>query len=157
MPHLSPGGTTSTTCTKIVNKSCRQSCEGGSRLHIQRADTRGLTAKSSWFCHLLHVVVVAVLVSTSLTGNLHRQASSGSLENAAASKHKLYHACSLNSVGSSQPRCRRRHPDDDAIPLTLNSPHSSLLLSLLVHSKSSTKLSPLDASLCRLCHRHNER
>ena len=36
---------------------------GGSstELHIHRADTRELTAKSSWFCHLLHVSLVGVV------------------------------------------------------------------------------------------------
>ena len=73
--------TSSATCTvKIVNKNWRQSVvygssggsggvdggggssDGGStELHIHRADTRELTAKSSWFCHLLHVSLVGVV------------------------------------------------------------------------------------------------
>ena len=76
--------TSSATCTvKIVNKNWRQSVvygsggggsNGGStELHIHRADTRELTAKSSWFCHLLHVSLVGVVaVRTALapTSNL---------------------------------------------------------------------------------------
>ena len=85
--------TSSATCTvKIVNKNWRQSVvygssggsggvdggggssDGGStELHIHRADTRELTAKSSWFCHLLHVSLVGVVaVRTALapTSNL---------------------------------------------------------------------------------------
>ena len=80
--------TSSATCTvKIVNKNWRQSVvygsgggsggggsnDGSTELHIHRADTRELTAKSSWFCHLLHVSLVGVVaVRTALapTSNL---------------------------------------------------------------------------------------
>ena len=42
----------------------RRGVDGGgssTELHIHRADTRELTAKSSWFCHLLHVSLVGVV------------------------------------------------------------------------------------------------
>ena len=131
--------TSSATCTvKIVNKNWRQSVvygsggsggggsNGGStELHIHRADTRELTAKSSWFCHLLHVSLVGVVaVRTALapTSNLLQPRTTRAAASATKHTHcampwlcssslSVHHASawlyrrrrSLYSVGSSQP------------------------------------------------------
>ena len=97
---------------------------GSTELHIHRADTRELTAKSSWFCHLLHVSLVGVVaVRTALapTSNLLQPRTTRAAASATKHTHCAmpwlcssvasvyttlrlgYRRRSLYSVGSSQP------------------------------------------------------
>ena len=106
----------------------RRGVDGGgssTELHIHRADTRELTAKSSWFCHLLHVSLVGVVaVRTALapTNLLQPRTTRGRRGLSNLQAHTLCYALvyvasvytttlrlgytrrrSLYSVGSSQP------------------------------------------------------